>query len=238
MPKPHLPYSKYHLADLKRRFILSLSSVFFISLGLYSTITLLRHSTLQTTKASTFNPEPQNPPPLFLPPPSTVSHFSVLVKFQGVTSDVGPIKALFQLIPSNTDTPHPPQQLTFYHTKNGIFKAAVPVDTNLKTILSQNPRISFTIKGEKHLSQVFNNVQILDTASLDLTQIPLIPGDLPTQDGRANQTDLQAVLQAFSNPNQLEQDLAADVNFDGVVNTLDLNLIINTINSQPDEFGE
>jgi len=100
------------------------------------------------------------------------------------------------------------------------------------------------VKGPKHLQIRFcqNSGQIRPCTTgrislqsgeniLDFTGYPLPGGDLPPQDGLVNAIDAVALVNCLfkNNPDCLQK---ADLNFDEIVNTLDINIMNNTIYSR------
>ena len=77
-----------------------------------------------------------------------------------------------------------------------------------------------------------------DSYMLSLTGIPLPPGDLPPQDGRANIDDLNLLkpLMQNSQSSLTEANLSvADVNYDDYINIFDVFLILKTMETRYDE---
>ena len=111
------------------------------------------------------------------------------------------------------------------------------------------------IKGEKHVAvkfcrQVGQTGPCADTEFItepdpipltyqfDFTGIALPPGDLYVQDGRAVQADVDKLTALLSKPRSslTETDLlTGDLNYDGVVNGFDLNLLLKTLQTRYDE---
>lgn len=98
------------------------------------------------------------------------------------------------------------------------------------------------IKGPKHLQVRFcqNSGQIRPCTTgkiilnsgeniLDFTDYPLPGGDLPPQDGVVNAIDAVALVNCLNTPETQECLNKADLNFDGIVNTMDINIMNNTI---------
>ena len=73
--------------------------------------------------------------------------------------------------------------------------------------------------------------------AIDLSHIALLSGDLPEQDGLANSYDLSTVrnLLGSTDAESLRQ---ADVNLDGIVDTQDYSLILNSLAFRFDERPE
>jgi len=98
------------------------------------------------------------------------------------------------------------------------------------------------IKGPKHLQVRFcqnsgqhrpctkGNITLNNGENiLDFTGYPLPGGDLPPQDGVVNALDAVVLVSCFNEPTSQTCLDKADLNFDGIVNTMDINIMNNTI---------
>lgn len=108
----------------------------------------------------------------------------------------------------------------------------------------------FIIQGPKHLAMEFCNTsnqpscdQTTPTITLyqgqdnrnqlDFSSQPLPPGDLPHpeqgQDNTANSVDASLLISCFATPEEPSCLTLSNLNFDGIVNTIDMNLMNQTI---------
>lgn len=176
-----------------------------------------------------------------LPSPSStpgevVMGFTFKVKIAGVNSDVGPIKAVVTVSDRNNPS------IVFSHDQTLTYLDGYYVDTFKETardpaVFDFSKGFAIAIKAEKHVKRVFaSNAVARESDVLDLTSKPLQPGDLPEQDGVVNSEDIAKVLKDMVKPIQTAEDLKeADVNYDGVVNSFDMGLILSTLSTRPDE---
>jgi len=114
----------------------------------------------------------------------------------------------------------------------------------LSSAVTSGSNYYILIKGPKHLQVKFcqnsgqsrpctNGMISLNNGEniLDFTGYPLPGGDLPPQDGIVNAMDAVAMVNClFDSSSQCINK--ADLNFDGAVNTMDINIMNNTIYSR------
>jgi len=86
------------------------------------------------------------------------------------------------------------------------------------------------IKGPKHLQSRYDSLTFQKGENdLDLSQSPLLAGDLPQpqsgQDGVVNAFDAVLLVNCFSTPEDSTCLSQADLNLDGIINSLDMNLM-------------
>ncbi len=208
------------------------------------------------TPTPTITPRPATPTPVITPRPPTPTptavitprpptptpvgglQFGVKVKFAGINGNVGPIQALVRSGLIGVTQPMYSSTLTFVHESGGVYTSSTPA---LLSSFNSSQRYWLSVKGARHVQKIFqlgpvtnvggtNYVSYTDLASL------LQPGDLPTQDGIVNTSDLNKVLALFSKPTPTATDLnTADVNGDGVINAVDMGLILSTLSTKSDE---
>ncbi len=173
-------------------------------------------------------------PPTPTPQPTTpVTSYTIQVKIAGINSDIGPIPAQFSYYPTAQSPITSNINLT--HLTNDIYQTTFTAPTQ-NPIFTQTTTTNISIKAHKHLERFFPGVTISQDTTLDLTHKPLEPGDLPPQDGVVNSQDTTQFLTAFAAHPQTTSHLSADVNYDGVVNTIDIALILQTLSHKPDEL--
>lgn len=137
------------------------------------------------------------------------------------------------------------QPLVLSSIGNGVYSATA-VLTNPPPAGSS---FRVLVKGEKHSQMVFcrqsgqtepcNDTDYITPTSytFDFTGRPLPPGDL-NQDGKVNADDIKIITDLFKKPSsqQTPGDLKlADVNYSGKVDSLDLSLVFQTLNTRYDE---
>ncbi len=165
------------------------------------------------------------PTPTPVVTPNPVTSLTIKTKFAGITSNVGTINIkIFDASGSIGNIP-------FTFLSNGVYQAVVPLPVSYV-----NPtQITLAMKPEKHVAKVFRSVAITANV-LDLTSKPFEPGDLPPQDGTVDVNDINQIITAITHSTQTATDLSvADVNYDGVVNAVDVGLLLSTLSSKPDE---
>ncbi len=163
-----------------------------------------------------------------------ITSFTIRTRFNGVTSDRGPIPVQFYLGAMGSTTPLMQAPVSLVGDAQGFYTATFTVSP--ADLLPTNTTYWITIKGKKHLQRAYTNLTIPDAGVLDLTSKPQEPGDLPTQDGVVDTNDLNKVLEILAKPAQTQTDWdSADVNYDGTVNAIDLGLILTTLSVKPDE---
>ncbi len=128
---------------------------------------------------------------------------------------------------------------------NGVYAATA----TLTNPLPAGTFMRVLIKGEKHSQVEFcrlsgqtdpcNDTEYIPSSSnsFDFTGRPLPPGDL-NQDGRVNGDDLKLITDIFKKPSSQQTPLdlkTADVNYSGKVDSLDLILVFQTLETRYDE---
>ena len=157
---------------------------------------------------------------------TSVDSLTITGKFAAVSSDVGPISAIIKLGTSVDPKPLATFTADFSFFQDDLYSTSITPELDQ---LALRPDYWITIKGEKHLARA---VDLLDLTKpdtyLDLSNKPFLPGDLPPQNGQINNHDLNLILSHYTQPNP-QPDPNLDLNFDGTINSLDFNLIINTL---------
>lgn len=156
------------------------------------------------------------------------------VKFNGVKQDRGVIKAKVQLYhpffnPEGRDL----GVLSFdwNPTGDGTYLASF----SLSNLGFDQDGYSLSIKGEKHLQRVFNNLFFEKGKTYDLTAKTLEPGDLPLpQDGVADSRDF-AYLWGHRGSIAREYLNIGDLNYDGAINMGDISLYLQTLKNKYDD---
>jgi hypothetical protein len=170
-------------------------------------------------------------------PTNNIDSVTMHLKLAGINSDRGPINVAVKIGRSGSSTPlYSNQTVAFLADDQGIYTARLQIAAaNLQT----GSGYWLAIKGEKHLQRVFTNIDLNTTNEFNLTNKILLPGDLPSQDGIVDANDIDLVLGKLTHPIQTVSDLdAADVNYDGVINSVDLSLILQTLSNNQDETGQ
>jgi len=189
----------------------------------------------QATKTYTITSAPTSTPTP-TPPPGKVK-IKFKVKFDGVYEKkadqkvqlkVGKDKTILQEI----------SEVFLTANNQGIYES--PLLTLSSAVISGS-NYHLLVKGPKHLQVRFcqnsgqyrpctkGNITLNNGENiLDFTGYPLPGGDLPPQDGVVNALDAVALVSCLSQTSSA--CLAkADLNFDGIVNTMDINIMNNTI---------
>lgn len=163
-----------------------------------------------------------------------LENIDVQAKFAGVNQDVGPIPALIKIGSRNNPNPHAEINAVFTSLEGAIYITSIPLK---QYNLSQASDFWLTIKGEKHLQRAFTNLDFsAPLITFDATSRPLQPGDLSNQDGKLDNHDINKILSILSQATTTTHDLnTTDVNYDGVVNSIDLSLILASLATKPDE---
>lgn len=189
---------------------------------------------------------------------------SFLIKFAGVTNGSANgtgVKVYLQTPNGILETP----PVTAVYQESGIYKLSFIPSTPLpNSQLGDSPsgpkqiviRYPVFLKGEKHLKLRFCTVNLILTrcsgsvtpnegliidpqgGTYDLTAYALEPGDLSPQDGVVNGADFNKIITLLLKPHSAltTQDLlVGDLNYDGYINTRDLFLIRQTLQTRYDE---
>jgi hypothetical protein len=108
---------------------------------------------------------------------------------------------------------------------------------SLSPEVGQGTNYNFFVKGPKHLQTKFANTTVEEGENVfDFTSSPLLAGDLPHplygQDGTVGALDAVLLTNCFTTPEKEECLSWADLNLDGIINSLDMNLMNLTILSE------
>lgn len=136
--------------------------------------------------------------------------------------------------------------MTLTHTGNGIYETSAMVSNPF----ASGTQFRIKIKGEKHIAVEFcrqtgqtsrcgdNDYIVAGINEFDFTGIPLPPGDLHVQDGKADMGDLARLkplmAKACSSLTEAEK-LIGDVDYNGCVNVRDVFLILQSLETRYDE---
>lgn len=170
------------------------------------------------------------------------------VKLQGITSqpkNSSPVSIQIKLVEGNKVVNT--KQVEFSPQADGAYVA----NTNYEKIYL-NKKYSFLIKGPKHIqkrvcvnspSENISGTYLCKDSNitfkkgdntLDFTNIILLSGDLPLQNGIVDAVDI-AYVRNFVGRNDPDIVARGDINFDGVVDSQDYTLIINALAFKYDE---
>lgn len=108
-----------------------------------------------------------------------------------------------------------------------------------------NRPYAISIKAEKHRAhRLVNQIMLVSgtpaSQDLDLSAIPLEPGDLPNpnyglaQDCTVNSIDLSLIISRFGSTDAQSLRIA-DVNYDNIVNGNDISKVVHTLSTKPDD---
>ena len=163
------------------------------------------------------------------------SGFGLQVSFAGVNGDVGAIEAMVKYAPTGSSN-FVEESVIFTYAGELNDKSFYSASVALPSGFVFGQEYSVAIKGEKHVQRIFRNVIISEGLVKNVINTPLLPGDLPTQDGVANIADIDRLLAIMAKPgDQTVDDLyIADVNYDGAVNAADMSLVLATFSSISD----
>ncbi len=168
-------------------------------------------------------------------PNSTIPRsFTFSIKMHGLESmSTNKLLAKVSFGPMNSQDPLRSYSISLSPKGNGIYTGTI--DRTNQEPLPSNMWIS--VKAHKHGQRIFANQPVLkDWEDFDLTNKPILPGDLRPQDGLINLEDLNTVVGILSQGEQTEDDIeTADVNYDGTVNAADMSMILSGLSSRPDE---
>jgi CARDB len=141
------------------------------------------------------------------------------------------------------------QPLVLHHTSNGIYEASVVLNNPMPA----GTQFRLLIKGEKHIAVKFcrqvgqtapcgDDEYITASNSLvygaDLTGIPLPPGDIYQQDGKADASDFEKIMTLMNTSCSSltdAQKMTADLDYNGCVNVRDAFLMRQTLQTRYDE---
>jgi PKD repeat protein len=120
-----------------------------------------------------------------------------------------------------------------YHHHDDIFTTEAIDIENLDGM-----PLSVFVKLEKHWGNAFFYVFADEDNIIDLSNRPMLPGDLPhtnnVQDGRIDVHDFDAIVDRLGSSDQQDLDVA-DLDYNGIVNTRDVNLLLQTVQIKQDE---
>lgn len=170
------------------------------------------------------------------------------VRLQGITSqpkNSSPVAIQFKLVEGNKVVNT--KQIEFRPQADGAYVANTTYEN-----ISLSKKYSFLIKGPKHIQKrvcvnspsenISGTYRCKDSNitfkaggnTLDFTNIILLSGDLPLQNGIVDAVDIAYVR---NNVGRSDPDIVAraDINFDGVVDSQDYTLVINALAFKYDE---
>lgn len=195
------------------------------------------------TPTPTFTPTPTSPP--------NISSIEFRIKFSGVTDGAAEgagVTARFVRNDINVVTP----PILFAHIGNGVYKATVGLTGSLT--IPAGPGYTIVLKGEKHVARKFckqtgqtgpcigNESMIIPSGTLtpvfDFTGLPLDPGDLPPQDGKADTADFDSIKALLSKPCSAlttQEKKTGDLDYNGCVDIGDVFLMRKTLETRYDE---
>lgn len=209
-----------------------------------------------TEPSPTATPTPLSPTPTVIPsvsptPPQYPYSFDMRVRFAGVTSNQAEgTKVTVRFMNGTFDYVTP--SIPVSYVTNGVYSIRFALaPTSLPS--AQGYRLS--IKGEKHIAVKFcrvtgqtgpclpnESIQFdvptsnATVSLMDFTGLPLPPGDLPPQNGSANIDDFNTIKTIMGLNAPSSSDIfTADVNYDGVVDSMDLFWLRKTLETRYDE---
>ncbi len=199
--------------------------------------------TLPLTATATIVPTPT--------PTITNQQIQLRIKFAGVTDGAASgATATLRFTNGTTDVITPP--VIFAHVGSGIYQATIQAAPQSSIYLNPGAGYSLIIKGEKHVARKFckptgqtgpcrSGEFLTITAgrqAFDFSGLPLDPGDLPEQDGRADSADFAKIKSLMSRAcSQLTtaEKKMADLDYNGCVNIADAFLMRKTLETRYDE---
>ena len=206
--------------------------------------------TVKQSVSATLTVKQLTPTPTPTPPSSQALKFKV--KFDGVAgSGAEGAKIAVKLLRNDGSIFQLTQPLTVAHLGSGVYEASATITPGLPA----DGRYAILIKGEKHVSRRFckqvGQTTLCPTADFitipspspltmgfDFTGLPLEPGDLPLQDGKADKADFDKIRTLLSKPSIEITDNdrnVADLNYDGTINIMDAFLMRKTLETRYDE---
>ncbi|MCR4326149.1 MAG: dockerin type I domain-containing protein [Candidatus Roizmanbacteria bacterium] len=199
--------------------------------------------TTQPTATPTPTPTPSPTPrptatPTLAPTatPTSAPHaiqVNLSVRFQGITKK--PIATYCQnkkvkvtIKGSSLSQPKVLNDIVVTANNQGIYTGSFSL-----TDIQAGNNYTMAIKGPQHLQRVFTGANFqLGENTANLTTTPLFVGDFPLQDGVLNQQDVQFLKSRVLSS---QENQAADVNCDGVVNGNDYSLLIESMKIKYDD---
>ena len=170
------------------------------------------------------------------------------IKLQGITSqpkNSSPVSIQFKLVEGNKVINT--KQIEFSPQADGAYVANTTYDN-----IYFSKKYSFLIKGPKHIQKRIcvnsptenisgtylckdSNITFKSGGNtLDFTNVILLSGDLPLQNGIVDAVDI-AYVRNYVGRSEADIVARADLNFDGVVDSQDYTLIINALAFKYDE---
>src|SRR3989344_4468191 len=203
---------------------------------------------------STPTPTPTiSPTPTFTPtptPPQGGITIEFKIKFSGVTGGAAQgAKVTARFVRNDINLITPP--ILFTHDGNGVYKATICWS---RSYLPAGPGYTIILKGEKHVARKFckqtgqiepcvgNESITLPSGTLtsvfDFSGLPLDPGDLPPQDGKADMADFDIIKSLLTKPCSAltaQEKATADLNYNGCIDIADVFLMRKTLETRYDE---
>jgi hypothetical protein len=213
-----------------------------------------------TINAGITTPTPTPPPtqtitstPTPTPTQGTQSQTMTLrMKLAGVTGEqANGAKVGVKFVQQNGNIMQLSSPLTLTHVGSGVYQAQAVIT---------NPFVAGTkfrvkLKGEKHVAIEFcrqsgqtspcsdsefitMSTPTPSTFTMDFTGIPLPPGDLLVQDGKADMNDmnkLKPLMSKLCSSLTTEEKMTGDVNYNGCVTVQDVFLVLQTLETRYDE---
>lgn len=182
-------------------------------------------------------PTPSPTPSLSPPTNSSITQFTLLATIAGVSSEALSVQIPVTIQLGQVGQSNPLFTKTISFTSSDNSTNFIGHLTGLHyPDLTPSGHYWISLKGEKHTQRIFADLTLNQDVQLNLTAKPLEPGDIPTQDGKVDNNDIDQLLSIFSKSTIGNSDLVADLNYDGVINSIDMGLILKTLSSKPDEL--
>jgi hypothetical protein len=186
--------------------------------------------TVRPTPTPTVRPTPTIPPTT---PPNPGDKNTVLkIKLLRVNQSGLTIKSKVAIKTTGSNSIFFNREVIFISRNDGIFYSE-PI-----TIDQVNSKLSFSIKAEKHLARIFNNISFQNT--IDLTNVVLLAGDISLpesngqQSGEIDEKDRNFIIQNWNKTDAATLKIA-DLNYDGKINAIDSGILIESLSTKPDE---
>lgn len=185
------------------------------------------------------------------PPIFTDVAFDLRIRLNGVTGgNAEGAQVTVRFVKESLDLITP--FLPIVYLDDGVYSLRFTTTTSY---LTPGSGYTLILKGEKHVSRKYcfatgqtgickstDNLTIPNPDGnpilFDFTGVPLAPGDLYTQDGRADLNDFSNMrnrMTTLCDELSTHDKLVADVNYNGCVDTLDAYWIRNTLETRYDE---
>ncbi len=204
------------------------------------------------TESPQATPEATPSPTLLLTPtvaPQTMRLRVTLGGASGAAAEGATISVKFQR--RNAPTLQLPVPLTLTSADNNVYEASVVLNNPMPA----GTAFTLIIKGEKHIAVKFcrqagqtgpceddefitvpNPIPL--TYNFDLTGVPLPPGDVWPQDGKADGDDFERIMTLLNKSCDsltAEDKLIADLDYNGCINVRDAFLMRQTLQTRYDE---